>query len=180
MLINTPRLQIRPVTAADAADFFAYRSDPGVTKFQSYHFEDLEAATSHILALAGRTFGKKGEWVQMAICHIQDEKMVGDIGLKPEGYDERIVELGITLSASYQGQGIAREALSAVLGDLFRNHSIHRAIGYIDTENSASVKLFESLGFRREGRMLQSFNNKGVWRDEFLYAILSSEYFGDY
>ena len=38
------------------------------------------------------------------------------------------------------------------------------------------VAMFESMGFRREGLTIQSFCNKGVWRDEYLYAVLSSEW----
>lgn len=179
MVCSTPRLLIRPLTVADGEDFFAYRSDPVVTKFQSYHFNTLEDASAHIRMLQDRMFGTRGEWVQLGIQHVADNKVVGDIGLKPEGHDERVVEVGITLSGDYQGKGIAREALRGVLKALFNDYPVHRVQCYIDTENAASVTLFEKLGFRREGHTLQSFCNKGTWRDEYLYAVLATEWKDD-
>ena len=176
MIQSTRRLLIRPLSTADAGDFFAYRSDPQVFKFQSSHFQSLEDARALIQSMEGRTFGKRGEWVQLAIKHLADEKVVGDIGLKPEGHDERVVEVGVSLAKPYQGQGIAKEALRAVISSLFQDHAVHRVLGYIDVENAPSIALFESLGFRREGHTLQSFCNKGVWRDEYLYAVLGSEW----
>ncbi|MBK6901722.1 MAG: GNAT family N-acetyltransferase [Saprospirales bacterium] len=176
MIHTTPRLRIRPLSIGDAADFFAYRSDPEVTKFQSYHSSTLEDAQLLIRSMEGRAFGKKGEWLQLAILHLADKKVVGDLGIKPEGYDERVVEVGVTLSKAYQGQGIAKEAMGAVIQALFQQHGVHRVLCYIDVENAPSVAMFESMGFRREGLTIQSFCNKGVWRDEYLYAVLSSEW----
>lgn len=176
MVCSTPRLLIRPLTVADGEDFFAYRSDPLVTHFQSYHFNTLENATAHILTLQDQMFGQRGQWVQLGIQHLADNKVVGDIGLKPEGYDERVVEVGITLSREYQGKGIALEAMKSVLKALFHDYPVHRVICYVDTENQPSINLFEKLGFRKEGHTRQSFCNRGIWRDEYLYAILAKEY----
>lgn len=176
MVHTTPRLLIRPLSIRDASDFFAYRSDPEVTKFQSFHSSTLEDAQNLIRSMEGRNSWKKGEWLQLAIEHLADKKVVGDLGIKPEGYDERVVEVGITLSKPYQGQGIAKEAMGVVIQALFEKHAAHRVLCYIDVENAPSVAMFESLGFRREGLTIQSFCNKGVWRDEYLYAVLSSEW----
>ncbi len=51
----------------------------------------------------------------------------------------------------------------------------HRVIAITDTRNTASFKLLEKLGFRREGHYVQNIFFKGAWGDEYLYALLASE-----
>ncbi len=46
----------------------------------------------------------------------------------------------------------------------------------VDTRNSGAIKLLEGLGFRREAHYRQNIFLKGEWGDEYLYALLRSEY----
>lgn len=45
-----------------------------------------------------------------------------------------------------------------------------------DVENIGSIKVLQSLGFRLEGHFKQNLYVKGQWRDNYLFALLSSEY----
>jgi RimJ/RimL family protein N-acetyltransferase len=102
-------------------------------------------------------------------------KLVGDVGLKPE-HDLRIVEFGISLSRDFQGQGIASEALTAIFDHLFGERGVHRITGLTDVDNTASIRLMERLGFKREGHYRESFFDNGEWRDEYRYALLRRDW----
>ncbi|MDQ3238409.1 MAG: GNAT family N-acetyltransferase, partial [Actinomycetota bacterium] len=54
--------------------------------------------------------------------------------------------------------------------------SFHRLVAITDQENEPSFGLLERLGFRREGSFAQNAWFKGGWTDEYLYAILRSEW----
>jgi len=43
-------------------------------------------------------------------------------------------------------------------------------------QNLASARLMERLGMRREGYLLASHWQKGIWNDWFLYAMLEREW----
>ena len=51
----------------------------------------------------------------------------------------------------------------------------HRVVATTDVENTASYRLLETLGFRREGHFIQNIFFKGAWGDEYQYALLRSE-----
>jgi [ribosomal protein S5]-alanine N-acetyltransferase len=174
--IQTKRLTIRNFRPNDWEDFYAYRSKPDVCRFQGYEPYSKERSIAFTDTQSRADFGEAGKWVQLAIELTDDKKLIGDIGLKPESYDTRLVEFGITFSHLYQGKGYAKEALTAVLNYLFTNHKMHRIAGITDQENTGCIQLLEQVGFRKEGITRQSFWNNNMWRDEFIYAMLKEDF----
>lgn len=175
-IIPTQRLTIRNFRPGDWEDFYAYRSNPAVCRFQGYEPYSKERCIAFTEAQSRADFGEAGKWVQLAVERTDEKKLIGDIGLKPESYDTRLVEFGITFSHLYQGKGYAKEALTAVLNYLFANHNMHRIIGITDQENRNCIQLLEQVGFRKEGATKQSFWNNNMWQDEYIYAMLKEDF----
>jgi RimJ/RimL family protein N-acetyltransferase len=174
MQIETDRLSIRYLRSEDLDDFYAFRSDPEVCRYQGYQPIERENARAWLADLETRQYGQPHQWVQIALELKSDGKVIGDIGLKPES-DVRIVEFGISMSRDYQGRGLASEALNGVIGWLFREQGVHRVTGLVDVANARSIALMERIGFRREGHLIESFDDQGTWRDEYLYALLERD-----
>ena len=88
--------------------------------------------------------------------------------------------VGYIINKEYQRQGFAGEALSAVIHNAFRE-GVHRVYAECDPRNTASWKLLESLGFRREAHFRQNFyfwkdaDGSPIWKDTYVYAILESD-----
>ncbi len=176
MNLQTNRLIIRNLRESDLTDFVEYRSDPEVCRFQGYEPFTEEQARKYLESLKDGTFGNSGKWNQLGIELKSENKLIGDIGLKPETGDSRIVECGVSFSTRYQGKGYAKEAFESIFDHLFSEKNIHRIVGIVDVENSGAIRLLESLRFRREAHFLQSFCAGGVWRDEYLYAMLKNDW----
>jgi RimJ/RimL family protein N-acetyltransferase len=175
MNLETKRTKIRYLRRDDLEDFFAFRSDPEVCRYQGYDPISRRSAIEFIESLQGKEFGTAGEWVQLGVVHKETGRMIGDVGLKPEA-DVRVVEFGISFAPEFQGRGLASEAVGATIDRLFDHHRVHRVIGSVDVDNVACIRLMEGLGFRREAHFRNSFFDHGVWRDEYLYAVLASEW----
>lgn len=176
MNLQTNRLIIRNLRAGDLADFVEYRSDPDVCKFQGYEPFTEEQAEKYIEKLKDGELGETGKWIQLGVQLKSENKLIGDIGLKPEINNTRIVEFGVSFSTKYQGKGYAKEALTRVFDYLFAEKNVHRIIAVVDVENVNMIRLLENMKFRREGHFLQSFYDNGVWRDDFLYAMLERDW----
>ena len=176
MKLQTNRLLLRNLKTGDLKDFLEYRSDPEVCVFQSYQPFTQDRAEKYIENLKDGEFGEAGKWVQLGIELKSENKLIGDIGLKPEAYDARIVEFGVSLSNQYQKNGFAGEALIRVFDYLFHEVGIHRLSGIVDVENVGCIHLLENLNFRREAAYVESFWNGEMWRDEFLYAMLENDW----
>src|SRR3954471_21245556 len=113
MKLETPNLTLRPVTLDDAADIFAYASDPEVTatvRFATHRsLDDTRAYISLLLERAA-----KGQPTHFGLEHKQDGKLIGTCGLVTIHAEHRSAEIGYVLHRAYWGKGLASEALAAV------------------------------------------------------------------
>lgn len=174
--IHTERLHIRHLTQNDLDDFHIYRSNPEVTKYQGFDVMTREQASEFIAKQENKLFGKRGEWVQYAIESKEIGRLIGDCAIKLDAFDERIAEVGMTVSHLHQQKGYAKEAFSGIMDFLFAVKNIHRIVETVDAENIASISLLESLKFRREGHFIENIFFKGNWGSEFQYAMLKREW----
>jgi RimJ/RimL family protein N-acetyltransferase len=175
--IVTERLTLRPFLAEDLPAFVAYRSDPGVARYQSwdqtYSMADAERFLDSQL---GVEFGRPGAWVQLAAIERLHGGLVGDCAVRFVEEQPATAEIGVTFSAPHQGAGLASEALSAVITALFHEHAIHRVYAQTDDRNLPVHRLFDRLGFRCEARLTDADWFKGEWSTVRFYALLHHEW----
>ena len=86
--------------------------------------------------------------------------------------------LGYWIGAPYAGQGYMKEGLALVLTEAFRRLRLHRLEANIQPENTPSIRLVRSLGFRLEGYSPRYLKISGRWRDHERWAILREEWRG--
>jgi RimJ/RimL family protein N-acetyltransferase len=68
-------------------------------------------------------------------------------------------------------------ALDQLLAELFGQTAIERLEARCSVDNLASQRVLEKVGFVREGLLRGYFELQGRRVDNFLYALLRSEYF---
>ncbi|MHA1673847.1 MAG: GNAT family N-acetyltransferase [Promethearchaeota archaeon] len=194
--MKSERLEIKPMTIDEAKTFMEYRNDPKNAKFQSWTPDyTLESASSFISEVAQTPFPTKREWNQLAVFlrkqnHNQNSNQdpnqnpnqkqiknvhIGDIAFKMDSEGTQ-GEFGFTFSRSYQGKGLATEAVKIFLNHCFTVLNLHRITAITDRENLKSIQLLERLKFRREAHFVENIWFKGHWGDEYLYAMLASEF----
>jgi len=174
--LNSARLVLRRFSGEDLPAFLAYRNDPEVARLQGWESFSLAEATAFVARQETQEIASPGQWLQIAIGLKRTGQLIGDCALKVHAVDPRQATIGITLCRDFQGQGLATEALSALLGYLFLEASLHRVQADTDPANVRAWRLLERLGMRREAHRLQSLWFKGHWADEFIYAILRQEW----
>jgi RimJ/RimL family protein N-acetyltransferase len=174
--LESPRIVLRQFRDADLPSFLAYRNDPEVARYQSW--ESLNKQDAHTFVQEQKTLqpGVPGRWFQLAIELKETGQLVGDCGLKVHQQDTQQAEIGFTLSRDYQSKGLASETVCCLLDYAFIHLGLHRIIAVTDCQNAPCVALLERLGLRREGHFLQNVWFKGMWGDEYLYAILKDEW----
>lgn len=80
-----------------------------------------------------------------------------------DGY-RHTVEHSVYVEKSRRGAGTGRALMEALL-DYARNAGVHVMIAAIEGENSASIKLHETLGFQHTGRYPEVGTKFGRWLD---------------
>jgi RimJ/RimL family protein N-acetyltransferase len=177
MEILTERLRLRPFEAGDLEAFVAYRREPDVARFQSWDTSFSMADARRFLAeQEGVAFGEPGTWVQLAATDRGGGELCGDCAVRIADDQPGTAEVGVTFAPAWQGTGLAREALGAVVETLFADHGLHRVYAETDDRNAAVHRLLERLGFRCEARLVEADWWKDEWTTVRTYARLRREW----
>ena len=173
--METARLVLRRFESADAPALAAYRSDPEVSRYQSWEAPVSIGDAERLVAAFSAGDPRAPGWFQYAVALRDTPGLIGDVGVC-RSRDGRQAEVGFTFAPAYQGQGYATEAVARVVDLLLVDEGRHRVSADCDPRNVRSARLLERVGFRREGHLVQSAWMKGEWTDDLLFGLLASEY----
>ncbi|MET7907400.1 GNAT family N-acetyltransferase [Streptomyces avermitilis] len=173
--METVRLVLRKFTLGDAPALAAYRSDPEVSRYQSWESPVSTEEAERLAVTLSAGDPRDPGWFQYAVERRDVPGLIGDVGVR-RSEDGRQAELGFTLARAFQGCGYATEAVARVVKFLLADEGLHRVSAACDGRNVRSAGLLERVGFRREGHLVQSTWIKGEWTDDILFGLLASEY----
>ncbi len=165
--LKTERFTLRPLKRSDAAALLPTLSD-----------------REQCLYLSRAAFGSEQElWDWLAapdwngrtwIAEDADRQVAGRFVAIP-AHEAGVEEIGYITCSGRQGQGVARECMAALIGQLF-GEGLRKLIAVVDVENHASARLAESLGFVREAHFrAHETTHEGV-RDVYWYGLLASDW----
>ena len=174
--IITERLELRAIKLDDAEALYRYRSDAITNQYQGWIPRTLDDAYDFIGNEVAKTIDQYDTWFQFAIIKKDNDELIGDIGVHFLDEEKCQVEIGCTLAKNHHGKGFAREALNAIIKYLFVDLNKRRIISSIDPRNANSIKMVESLGFRKEAHFKESILINGEWFDDVVYALLKDEW----
>lgn len=168
--LETERLHLRPVTLADTDDLFEYASDEETTRFVFPKNETKEETRASIAKyFMKEPFGKYGIELK------ETGKMIGTIDLRVNE-EHRNAEIGYVLNRAFWRKGYMVEAAEALLNLGFEKMDLIRIWAYHDSENPASGRVMEKLGFKLEGTKRNSRIFKGKIVTDISRGILVEEW----
>ncbi|MBW8482742.1 GNAT family N-acetyltransferase [Actinomadura parmotrematis] len=175
--LRTDRLLLRPFEPGDLAELYAYQSLPEVARFLYWEPRDLEESRVFLQQkMASSALEKEGDWLVMAVLWRETGALVGEVNLQWRSREHRQGEIGYIFNPAYHGRGFATEAAEEGLRLGFEDLGLHRIVGRLDGRNTASARVLERLGMRREAHLVENEFVKGEWSDEIVYAMLRREW----
>jgi ribosomal-protein-alanine N-acetyltransferase len=178
LVIESPRLRLRPITIDDAAAYFPLTSDPRISKWTTWGAHATIDDTREWLrsAAAGVAQGDNATW---AIEH--EGKVVGCIGLHGIVWQFRAIrydraELGYWLAPAEWGKGIATEAATHVVRWGFETLGLHKINVMCLEDNEGSRRVIENVGFRFLCKLEDDGWRDGRWHAHLRYELLASEW----
>ena len=175
--IETERLTLRPFSADDLEGLYAYQSLPEVARFLYWEPRTLEESRTFLRQkMMASTIEKEGDWLVLAVVWRQTGDLMGEVNLQWRSREHRQGEIGYIFNPAFHGKGFATEAAEVVLRLGFEGLDLHRVVGRLDGRNTASARVLERPGMRREAHRRQKEMVKGEWTDEVIYAMLRHEW----
>jgi RimJ/RimL family protein N-acetyltransferase len=159
-------IALRPFTEADVPALAeALRFDPEIARWtripSPYSERDarefIATTEEKAFAIVDRTYGD----------------LVGGIGARV--HEEGVVEIGYWIRGPARGRGIATCALSLLARWAFEELGAGRVQLTTDPENTASQRVAEKAGFKREGVLRSLHDFKGRRRDAVMYSLLPDD-----
>lgn len=144
--LRTSRLRLRRSEPRDAEEISAYRSDPDVHAHQGWDRTDPDHVRQEIEDMLRRVPGETGGWVQFTVETLEDDTLVGDVGLRVAEDEPGVVMVGYTMAPAAQGKGYATEAVGVLVDYAFRTLGAQIARAYADAANAPSVRVGEKVG----------------------------------
>ncbi len=170
--IQTARLDLEPITPQHADEAWPHLDDPRMWTF----FPSLRPKSLEHLRATYETWADpshvKGEVRENWACR---ERRTGELvgAMQATTFPEQAVSyIAYGIFVAYQRKGYAREATAAVIAHLRDEHDIKRIFAEMDTRNEASLRLVESLGFRRVETRRAVERGQGIDADEYLYELV--------
>ncbi|WP_148592407.1 GNAT family N-acetyltransferase [Streptomyces sp. WAC01526] len=175
--IRTERLDLRPVTDDDFAAIHAYQRLPEVCRYLYWGPHDEAASRASVADKATRTtLRASGDFLQLAVVVRETGTLVGDVTFVWNSREHRQGGIGYVFHPAHTGHGYATEASRALLKLGIEELQLHRIQAELDGRNTASARLLERLGMRREGHLRENEFLDGEWSDEVIYAMLAREW----
>jgi RimJ/RimL family protein N-acetyltransferase len=169
-VLESARLRLRPGIAADAEALHPAFADHDLMRWWSnppHHTIDQTRAD-----LAQRA----PEWRRWIVTLRESDRAIGFVaaGEKRQG---NVSEIGYLLGREHWGTGIAAEAVTCVIDQIFAEGQ-RRVFADTDPDNVGSRRLLERLGFQLEGVLRGEWETHIGVRDTTLYGLLREEWRG--
>lgn len=105
-----------------------------------------------------------------------EEEMIGIISLKDSDKDIQVAEIGIWIDPEHHGAGYGTEAAGLITEYGFKELNYHRIMARAHGENKGSQRIWEKLGFTKEGELREQVYREGEFMNAYLYGMLENEW----
>jgi len=180
-VLTTERLTLRPVDPMFALPMLAFQLKnrdhfapwdpiPGALYFTSAYW-------SARFKLRARDWLDGRGASYLLFSRTEPELLIGSISLSniQRGVMQSCT-MGYGLGRDYQGQGLMREALDAMVQLAFSHLKLHRIQANYQPHNQRSATLLAHAGFVIEGHARQYLFLDGAWRDHVMTALINHDY----
>jgi RimJ/RimL family protein N-acetyltransferase len=175
--LRTERLVLRLFRNDDFEAVYDMQSRPEVARYLYWSPRDRSGAAKSLgEKLNCTSIRAEGDILNLAVERAEGGPAIGDLMLHYVSAAHRQAEIGYILHPDAQGQGLATEAARAIVDLAFSGLQVHRVFGQIDARNTASARVLERVGMRREAHLVENEWVKGEWTDEVIYAVLAEEW----
>jgi ribosomal protein S18 acetylase RimI-like enzyme len=148
------QIHYRKATIKDTGEIFrlykAVSKKPGTLAR-----EESEITKNYVESFTLRALKNSAQFVAVDVS--QGFRVVGEVHcykLEPKAFNHILSDLTIAINPDYQGKGIGRRLFETLLSNIASSRAdILRVELIVRESNEKAIKLYEELGFVREGRL---------------------------
>ncbi len=174
-VLKTPRLLLRFPRPSDAEDLYAFCRDPRCSRYSEWSpHESLSDSKDYL-----RYLWRRRRWlaeIHFCMAERATGRVIGTCSYVNYDLEHKVGTVGYCVHPRYWRQGIATEAVTALLGFGFQDLKLMRVEARVLPENVASAALLQKLGFTLEGRLRNGITLKGETKDVLVFGITVEDF----
>ena len=175
--LESERLVLRPFVPEDAESMFGnWASDGEVTKYLTWPAHANRQVTETVLADWDKKYSDMAFYQWAIALKEAHGAPIGSISVvNPIDENIKAAEIGYCIGRAWWHNGIASEALVAVMRYLFEEVGVNKIVARHDARNPRSGLVMQKCGLKLEGTLRQAgWNNQGLC-DLVCYGLLAGE-----
>lgn len=166
---------LRAVEPSDADFFHRWNQDSDQARFLDFLWPPTSLASIQAWAAEASRKRMDNDAYQWVITD-RAGRPVGTIDTHHCDHRTGAFMYGITISAEERSKGYASEAIRMVLRYYFHELRYQKVTIGAHSDNMASIRLHEKLGFQREGTWRRTAYNHGQYCDEIWFGMTREEF----
>jgi RimJ/RimL family protein N-acetyltransferase len=111
----------------------------------------------------------------LTIVGKKEEDSVGIISFYNFNGLNRSAEINVLIDPDKRKKGLARDALKTLTSYLFLQRGLNKVYAQVADFNAPGKKLFETLGFKKDGKLRAEHFYQGEFHDTIVYSLLRFE-----
>jgi [ribosomal protein S5]-alanine N-acetyltransferase len=173
--LETERLLLRELTAADGAAVQAYAADPEVVRYEPWGPNTEDQTQEFLRNVVVARWEDPRKAFELGIVVKETGLLIGAGGIRVTSLEQREGHIGYTLRHDSWGRGYGTEAARALVRFGLGQLGLHRIWATCHVENVRSARVLEKVGMAREGHLRKSMRQREGWRDSYLYALVADD-----
>ncbi|HYO87189.1 MAG TPA: GNAT family protein [Candidatus Limnocylindrales bacterium] len=174
-LFSGPRVRLTAVRPEDVATVTRWYEDSDFTRQYDASASYPRSANRFQKILTEVNESDTAFMFAIRLHHTDD--LIGVIDLDYVLWSSGVTWLAIGIGeAAYRGQGYGGEALELALRFAFHEINMHRVQLTVFSTNERAIRLYERLGFTREGVLREFLHRDGQRFDTYVYGLLAREW----
>lgn len=175
MLFDSSRVRLRKVSNEDTELYHKWRNDMEVMYSTNLSLDVYSMETTK--EFVDRVILGSHSAKSYIIVEKEKEIPIGIVALIHIDFKNRNAESIIDIGEKeYWGKGFGSEAFKLLLDYAFYEMNLHRVSLRVFSFNDRAIRLYNKLGFKREGNSRQSLFRNGKWHDIIHMGLLQNEY----
>ncbi|MCL2466943.1 MAG: GNAT family N-acetyltransferase [Micrococcales bacterium] len=168
-------LVLRPLEAQDIDAILEISNDPEAQRLGAHQTLTRGDAVRLIADSSECT-----DRLALAVRTVVRDTLVGEIVLDHIDWESSSAWLSIEMRPAYRGRGYDTEAVVLMLELAFDEFRLHRIGVNLPAVNYRARSMYESLGFRMDGRLRDAHRDGDLWCDAILLSLLADEFHVSY
>jgi RimJ/RimL family protein N-acetyltransferase len=166
---------LRPWREGDVPQLVEAANDPEVPKWTAAPDPYTEADARAWVRGEPVAVEPPGDRVSFAVASAEDDSQLLASMSIMRIFRGGTGEIGYWVAPWARAKGVATRAVRLLARWSFGEFELRRIELVIAVENTGSNRVAEKAGFTREGVLRQYRENKGVWRDHYMWSLLREE-----